>query len=320
MTLVRIVKDWDWPDLLRQTPGQKGIWNGIRFTLDDVEECDYLVMLNNRMKTAIKVTCPPQNIWVLMQESYEMGFSDWMVEGHDLFSKVLTHHIPVDNPKYVASHPAIPWHVNRTFDQLTSCSIPEKLKGLSWVIGDAMDLPGHLRRWSFLEAVRRAGLSIDVFGKKIQYIEDKWDGLAPYRYSLAIENNSGPDMWTEKLADCFLTWTLPFYYGCTNLEDYFPKESFIRIDITQPEASLEKIRAVMAEDAWEKHLPALEIAQNLVLHKYQIFPHLSQLIAASPEGAKGKMKMTIPPYKRSAKALLGRVEYKLKKKFGMLEA
>ena len=272
------------------------------------------------MKTAIKVTCPPQNIWVLMQEPYEMGFSDWMVEGHDLFSKVLTHHIPVDNPKYVASHPAIPWHVNRTFDQLTSCSIPEKLKGLSWVIGDAMDLPGHLRRWSFLEAVRRAGLSIDVFGKKIQYIEDKWDGLAPYRYSLAIENNSGPDMWTEKLADCFLTRTLPFYYGCTNLEDYFPKESFIRIDITQPEASLEKIRAVMAEDAWEKHLPALEIAQNLVLHKYQIFPHLSQLIAASPEGAKGKMKMTIPPYKRSAKAFLGRVEYKLKKKFGMLEA
>jgi hypothetical protein len=320
MTLVRIAKDWDWPDLLRQTPGQKGIWNGIRFTLDDVEECDYLVMLNNRMKTATKVTCPPQNIWVLMQEPYEMGFSDWMVEGHDLFSKVLTHHIPVDNPKYVASHPAIPWHVNRTFDQLTSCSIPEKLKGLSWVIGDAMDLPGHLRRWSFLEAVRRAGLSIDVFGKKIQYIEDKWDGLAPYRYSLAIENNSGPDMWTEKLADCFLTRTLPFYYGCTNLEDYFPKESFIRIDITQPEASLEKIRAVMAEDAWEKHLPALEIAQNLVLHKYQIFPHLSQLIAASPEGAKGKMKMTIPPYKRSAKAFLGRVEYKLKKKFGMLEA
>ena len=320
MTLVRIVKDWDWPDLLRQTPGQKGIWNGIRFTLDDVEECDYLVMLNNCMKTAIKVTCPPKNIWVLMQEPYEMGFSDWMVEGHDLFSKVLTHHIPVDNPKYVASHPAIPWHVNRTFDQLTSCSIPEKLKGLSWVIGDAMDLPGHLRRWSFLEAVRKAGLYIDVFGKKIQYIEDKWDGLAPYRYSLAIENNSGPDMWTEKLADCFLTWTLPFYYGCTNLEDYFPKDSFIRIDITQPEASLEKIRAIMAEDAWEKHLPALEIARNLVLHNYQIFPHLSKLISALPdEGAKGKVKMTIPPYKRSAKAVLGRVEYKLKKKFGMLE-
>ncbi|MDD5775814.1 MAG: glycosyltransferase family 10 [Candidatus Omnitrophica bacterium] len=319
MTLVRIVKDWDWPDLLRQTPGQKGVWNGIRFTLEEREECDYLVMLNNRMKTRTKVTCPPQNIWVLMQEPYEKGFSDWMVEGHDRFSKVLTHHIPADDPKYVTSHPAIPWHVNRTFDQLTSCPVPGKVKSLSWVIGDAMDLPGHLRRWSFLEAIRRVSLPIDVFGKKIHYLEDKWDGLAPYRYALAIENNSGPDMWTEKLADCFLTWTLPFYYGCTNLEDYFPEESFVRIDITQPEAGLEKIRAVMAEDVWEKRLPALEEARNLVLHRYQIFPHLAKLISAFPEGSAEKMNVTIPPYRRSAEALWRRTGYKLKKKFRRLE-
>jgi hypothetical protein len=326
MTLVRIVKDWDWPDLLRQTPDQKGVWNGIRFTLDDVEECDYLVMLNNRMKTATTVTCPKENIWVLMQEPYEKGFSDWVVEGHDVFSKVLTHHVSDNDPKYVASHPAIPWHVNRTFDQLTACPIPEKEKNLSWVIGDAMDLPGHLRRWSFLDATRKARLPVDVYGKKIQYIEDKWDGLAPYRYSLAIENNSGPDMWTEKLADCFLTWTLPFYYGCTNLEDYFPEGSFVRIDITQPEAGLEKIRAVMAEEPWERHLPALEEARNLVLHKYQIFPHLASLISLEPDfnstptqGSSEHDQITIPPYKRSAKAVLRRAGYKLKKKFGMLE-
>ena len=60
-------------------------------------------------------------------------------------------------------------------------------------------------------------------------IEDKWAGLAPYKYSLAIENAVTPDYWSEKIADCFLTWTLPIYYGCLNLEDYFPKQSFIRI-------------------------------------------------------------------------------------------
>lgn len=210
MTLVRIVKDWDWPDLTRQTPGQKGIWNGIQFTLDNVEECDFLVMLNNRMKIATRVTCPPENIWALMQEPYEEGFSDWMVEKHEFFSRVLTHHIPANDPKYTASHPAIPWHVNRTFDQLTSCQRPEKTKNLSWIVGDAMDLPGHIKRWSFLEFIKKMKLPIDVFGKKIRYIEDKWDALAPYKYSLAIENNSGPNCWTEKLADCFLTWTIPF--------------------------------------------------------------------------------------------------------------
>ena len=314
MTLVRIVKDWDWPDLLRQTPDQKGVWNGIRFTMDEVGECDYLIMLNNRMKVATTALCPPENVWVLMQEPYERGFSDWVVEGHDPFAKVLTHHRPVDSPKYVASHPAIPWHVNRTFDQLTACSIPEKRKGLSWIVGDAMDLPGHRRRWSFLEDIKKAKLPIDLFGKKIRYLQDKWDGLASYRYSLAIENNSGPDMWTEKLADCYLAWTLPIYYGCTNLEDYFPAGSFVRIDITKPEASLEKIRAAMAGEAWKMSLPALEEARNLVLRKYQIFPYLSGLIGEQSKGDGLKKEIRIPPYKRSMKASWHHLEYKFKKK------
>lgn len=320
MILVRIVKDCDWPDLLRQTPDQKGVWDGIRFTLDDVQECDYLLMLNNRMKVETTVTCPPEHIWALMQEPYEKGFSDWVVEGHDLFARVLTHHIPTNGVKYVASHPAIPWHVNRTFDQLISCPIPEKIKGLSWIIGDARDLPGHLLRWSFLENIEKARLPIDLYGKKIRYLEDKWDGLAPYRYSLAIENNSGPHMWTEKLADCFLTWTLPFYYGCMNIEDYFPEGSFLRIDITKPEASLEKIRAVMAEDSWEKHLPALEEARRLILHKYQIFPYIASLISAQPDQHGAREKITIPLYKRSSKAFWYHVKYKLKKKLRMMEA
>lgn len=318
MTLVRIVKDWDWPDLLRQTPGQKGIWNGMQFTLDPAENCDFLIMLNNRMKIPTRVKCPPENIWALMQEPYEEGFSDWMVEKHDLFFRVLTHHLFPNNAKYIASHPAIPWHVNRTFDQLTSCPIPEKVKNLSWIVGDAMDLPGHIKRWSFLESIKKKKLPIDVFGKKIHYIEDKWDALAPYKYSLAIENNSGPDCWTEKLADCFLSWTIPFYYGCTNLEDYFPKESFVRININKPEESLEKINAFIAEDRWEKSIPALEEARNLVLHKYQIFPHLSSLVSCHIDEKKEKKDITIPAYKRSAKAKMLRIKYKLKKKLGIL--
>jgi hypothetical protein len=37
------------------------------------------------MKVTTRVKCPPENIWALMQEPYEKGFSDWMVEKHDFF-------------------------------------------------------------------------------------------------------------------------------------------------------------------------------------------------------------------------------------------
>ncbi|MCX7887719.1 MAG: hypothetical protein N3B01_10785, partial [Verrucomicrobiae bacterium] len=66
--LVRIAKDWDLPDLFRQTPGGKGIWENIQFTTDPVEECDALIVLNNRLKQAIRTSCPDGRVWAIMQE------------------------------------------------------------------------------------------------------------------------------------------------------------------------------------------------------------------------------------------------------------
>ena len=319
MTLVRILKDWDWPDLLRQTPNSKGEWDGIQFTLDPVEECDYLIMLNNRMKEDFTVKCPPENIWALMQEPYMRGHNDWMVERHDKFYKVFTHHLPSKDPKYVVSHSAIPWHVNKTFDQLASSKVPEKLKTISWIVGDATDLPGHIKRLSFLRFLQKeTALDIELFGRAVQYIEDKWDGLVPYRYSLAIENSSSNDYWTEKLADCFLAWSIPFYYGCTNLEDYFPGESFIRIDINDPKKCSEKIKATIETDNWEKRIPAIKEARNLVLYEYQLFPHLAKIIRRNPVPFEYKEMITIPAYKRSVGAVLNRMFYKIRKQLRML--
>jgi len=130
-------------------------------------------------------------------------------------------------------------------------------------VGNAGDLPGHRKRWAFLEHIQQNGsLDIDLFGRAVQFIEDKWDGLAPYKYSLAIENSSSPDYWTEKIADCFLSWSVPIYYGCTNLEDYFPSDSFIRISIDPPAKGLESVKTILERDNWEKRIPALKEARG----------------------------------------------------------
>jgi hypothetical protein len=315
MILVRIVKNWDWPDLMRQTADQKGVWDGIQFTVNPVEDCDFLIMLNNSMETDTRVRCPKENIWAIMQEPYMKGHSDWMVEKHEFFSKVFTHYMPVNDKKYISSHPAIPWHVNKTFDELISAKVPVKSKKLSAIVGDAMDVPGHIKRRKFLQYIQNdKSLELDLYGKKINFIEDKWDGLAPYKYSLAMENTSGSNYWTEKIADCFLSWTVPIYYGCTNLEDYFPKGSFIRIDINQHESSLGTVKKVLQEDSWKKRLPALEKARNLILYKYQFFSHVSNLIRSYGSEGKERKRITIPAYKRGKKASLYRFLYKINKK------
>lgn len=315
MPLIRIVKDWDWPDLLRQTPGQKGEWDGISFTLNPVQESDFLVMLNNRIEVETSGFCPRDNIWMLIQEPFEAGITDWVVERHEPFAKVFTHHPPCNNgdPKYIVSPPAIPWHVNKTYDELTCCALPHKWKPLSWIVGAAKDLPGHLQRLAFLETVKKSSLPIELFGRAVRPIEDKWDGLAPYFFSLAIENNSGPDMWTEKLADCFLSWSVPFYYGCTNLEKYFPKDAYIPIDIADPTAAIKTICENATPENWEKRLPAIREARNLILNKYQLFPFLVEKIHKISIHDTTKQPFTIPPYKRSLRARGHRLAYKFRK-------
>src|SRR5260221_5253795 len=113
--LVRIAADWDCSFILRQTPGGRGEWNGIRFTTEPVPECDYLIMFNNRRLAPLEVRCPREHVWCAMQEPYLPGLFDWMVEGHDSFARVFTHHVPSSNPKYVRSYPLLPWHVERTY-------------------------------------------------------------------------------------------------------------------------------------------------------------------------------------------------------------
>ena len=36
---------------------------------------------------------------------------------------------------------------------------------------------------------------------------------------------------SEKLYDSFLAWTVPIYYGCPNIFDFFKKDSLINFDI-----------------------------------------------------------------------------------------
>lgn len=276
--LIKVIKNWNSPNLMRQTPGCSGYWNGIRFTWDAVDECDAVIILN-LVPEMTAVNCAPENVWALIQEPYVQGESDWMIKGHGQYAHVFTHY-PVKSAgtKYIRCQPAVPWHVNKSYDELKSTAVPNKQKSISWITSNLRLFPGHDCRMDFLNFLRSQDLAIDLYGKGINYIEDKWDGLAPYRYSLAIENSSGPDYWTEKLADCFLSWTVPIYYGCTNLEEYFPAKSFIRIDINQPEAALEVITYTLSTDNWEARMPALVEARNLVLERYQFFPQMQNLV------------------------------------------
>jgi hypothetical protein len=76
-----------------------------------------------------------------------------------------------------------------------------------------------------------------------------------YQYSIVIENSREINYFSEKLLDCLLTKTVPIYFGCPNISDYFDTEGWILLtssSFAELEAeALEKIR-LLNESSYAK--------------------------------------------------------------------
>jgi hypothetical protein len=46
-------------------------------------------------------------------------------------------------------------------------------------------------------------------------------------YSIVVESSSEPNYFTEKLIDCLVTKTIPIYWGCPNISEYFDTSYWI---------------------------------------------------------------------------------------------
>lgn len=68
---------------------------------------------------------------------------------------------------------------------------------------------------------------LDCFGKGIREIDSKITGLADYAFSIAMENRQQDYYFTEKINDCFLTDTVPIYWGCPSIDRFFDKRGIL---------------------------------------------------------------------------------------------
>jgi len=290
--LVRIVKDWDKPDIMRQTPGFSKNWKGITFTTDNVDSCDLLVALN-RTKCDLKIRT--REAWLFSQES-PIDLYKWHTKAFSDFDRVFTFWDSSISANIINTQTALPWHIGKNYDELKNISIEScknKADEISWVTSSASDKEGHRLRLKFLDYLRNVGFKFSLYGKGFNPIADKYDVIFPFKYSIAIENYSCADYWTEKIADCYLSWSAPIYFGATNILEYFPNNSLILIDPNEPKKALDTINRAREESFWEKNISEIEIARNLILEKYQFFPWICKLISDYNLSEKRYKKMFI---------------------------
>lgn len=88
----------------------------------------------------------------------------------------------------------------------------DKTQRVSIIASEKRSMPGHKARHELI-ALLRDNAAFHAFGPEYQPIEHKLSALAPYTSSVVIENVHDGVWFTEALLDCFLTGTMPIYYG-----------------------------------------------------------------------------------------------------------
>jgi hypothetical protein len=116
---------------------------------------------------------------------------------------------------------------------------------------------GHNFRNIITSYIDRNNINIDIYGgnyNNLPYITTKGftpehsgrhitngkiNALKDYMFSISIENTKKDLYFTEKLIDCFLTGTIPIYYGCPSIYKFFNSNGIIIFD------SLEDLIAIL---------------------------------------------------------------------------
>lgn len=250
-------------------------WDEFAFTTDIVPECDAILVFNTPYER-FTTRCYPENVIVFMMEPGNKTLHSWMFKQLDQYNKVYSPIIQSSNT--VPSHGFLGWNFQRNYNYLRTLPRPVKTKMISCVASSLTQLPGHQKRNEFVGTLKEKLPEIDFFGRGRHFIPDKMNALRDYHYSIAIENTSATDYFTEKINDCFLTYTIPIYYGCNNISKYFPEKSFVKINIDDVANTIETITSLIARNDWEERLPYLEEARNLVLNKYQPLAGASDIL------------------------------------------
>jgi hypothetical protein len=170
--------------------------------------------------------------------------------GPTCFHRVFTHHPGL--AAAIANGRLVP-HGGATISE--RADEPPPKRGLVSIIASRhASMPGHRLRHRIVAWSRTHRPDLEAFGTGYRPVDDKWEGHAPFHYSVVIENSRCPGYFTEKLLDSFLAWSLPIYWGDPEIERVFLPEGML---VCETEDQIQERLASLSAEEFERRLPAL---------------------------------------------------------------
>lgn len=256
---VRVEYFWEGNDELHNWT-----FDDIQFTTKKIGKCDLLLSLNAPRR---KVKVRAKQAWCLTFEPPVEEVMNPFTHFFDRYDKVYTSCRSKDHPGIIPKTALSEWWIGKSHYELLKLPLLEKEDQVIWVTSNASWLDGHKRRMAFLDYVEK-NTRFKIYGKGIDPVDSKWKVYRHAKYVIGVENTRAEDYWTEKIADSFLAYAMPVYYGCPNIEKYFPGEAIIKIDIEKPEEAIRIIEKAIDDRLWEKNFAAVVRAREIVLNEH----------------------------------------------------
>lgn len=181
------------------------------------------------------------------------------------------------------------WWLSLDYSDLVSLNYPKKSHRISFVDSGRAELSGHINRLNALQDIINKIPDIHAYGRITQNREnegifktslpfrEKEKAFLDYKYAVTIENGQTPYYFSEKIVDPMLCWTTPIYWGCSNIDKYFPKGSYIQIKELKAGIG-EEVASIIQSDFHEQNKEALAEARDLILNKYNLIPTIKKAL------------------------------------------
>lgn len=101
-------------------------------------------------------------------------------------------------------------------------------RGISLIASMKNDLEGHKLRHKLISFDKsHAHQLLTPLGRAYEQFDDMVAALAPFRYSVVIENCIETHLFTEKILNCLACKTIPIYWGHETIKQYFDTSNWL---------------------------------------------------------------------------------------------
>jgi hypothetical protein len=156
-----------------------------------------------------------------------------------------------------------------------------KIDQISYMMSSKIFTNAHRMRFMILKkfgSLKQIGKFDFIMHRSPPRVASKDPYFSQAKFNIACENQILPNMFTEKLLDCFKTRTVPIYFGCTNLDKYFDTRGVIKFYTIE---ELEHILNTLNPSDYERMKPYIDENYNLAkpFWEQSIYQRIENLIA-----------------------------------------